>query len=178
MTIEDLPGEQTLKYKFSSRNQFIKYYVGEEYLTKESNYPNDVSFYYSKDKENPKWTARDYLDAIFLARQTADSLNDFKAKITEVGVPIQPFRMIRFEQGKPKSIQDSVSIFVLGYGWVPIADFALGANSDKRYFEKKETDLILYNSLDANPSVSPIYFRKDTNSPWENLPAEISYKVK
>lgn len=178
LSIEDLPGEQIIKYKFSSKNQFIKYYVTDEYLDKEATYPNDVTSFYEKTNEELKFLPRDYLDAIYQARQTSISLNDFKEKMKEMGVPIQPFRMIRFEKGKPKSIQDSVSIFLLSYGWIPIADLGLGSNTDKRYFEKKETDLILFQSLNSKPSVSPVYFRKDANSEWENLPAEITYKIK
>ncbi|MCG6143930.1 hypothetical protein [Leptospira bandrabouensis] len=178
LSIEDLPGEQIVKYKFSSKNQFIKYYVTDEYLDKEATYPNDVTAFYEKTNEELKLLPRDYLDAIYQARQTSISLNDFKDKMKEMGVPIQPFRMIRFEKGKPKSIQDSVSIFLLSYGWIPIADLGLGSNTDKRYFEKKETDLILFQSLNSKTSISPVYFRKDANSEWENLPAEITYKIK
>lgn len=178
MSIEDLPGEQTLKYKFTSKNQFIKYYVSDEYLNKESFYPQDVSSFYSKDKENLKWLPRDYLDFVYSTRQTTANLADFKSKMMEAAIPIQPLRMIRFDKGKPKSIEDSISIFILGYGWVPIADIGLGSNTDKRYFEKKESDLILYQSLSSKASVSPVYFRKDSSSEWENLPAEISYKIK
>ncbi|MDF3821440.1 hypothetical protein P3G55_16165 [Leptospira sp. 96542] len=178
LSIEDLPGEQTVKYKFSSRNQFIKYYVGDEYLDKESNFPPDTANFYLKTNQNLKWNAREYLDAIFLTRQTAANNSEFSKKMTEMGVPIQPFRMIRFEKGKPKSIQDSVSIFIMGYGWVPIGDIALGTNTDNRYFEKKESDLILFQSMDLKPALSPVYFKKDANSEWENLPAEITYKIK
>lgn len=178
LSIEDLPGEQTIKYKFSSKNQFIKYYVTDEYLDKEATYPGDVNAFYEKLSEESKLLPRDYLDAIYQARQTSISFNDFKDKMKEIGVPMQPFRMIRFEKGKAKSIQDSLSIFLLSYGWIPIADLGLGSNTDKRYFEKKESDLILYQSLNFKSSSSPVYFRKDVSSEWENLPAEITYKIK
>ncbi|MCW7474238.1 NHL repeat-containing protein [Leptospira levettii] len=178
LSIEDLPGEQIVKYKFSSKNQFIKYYVTDDYLDKEATYPGDVIPFYEKPQEDIKLLPRDYLDLIYQTRQISVSISDFKEKMKESGIPVQSFRMIRFDKGKPKSIQDSLSVFLLGYGWIPIADLGLGSNTDKRYFEKKETDLILYQSLNLKNSISPVYFRKDTNSEWENLPAEITYKIK
>lgn len=138
LSIEDLPGEQVVKYKFSSKNQFIKYYVTDDYLDKEASYPNDVVSFYEKPKEDIKLTTRDYLDLIYQARQTSISFSDFKEIMKTNGIPVQSFRMIRFEKGKPKSIVDSLSVFLLGYGWIPIADLGLGNNTDKRYFEKKK----------------------------------------
>ncbi|TGN20501.1 hypothetical protein EHS15_03845 [Leptospira idonii] len=178
LSIEDSPGEQVLKYKFTSRNQFIKYYVGDDYLNKETSYPADITSYYDKQKENGKLFARDYLEIIHSNRLLSTSLQDFKSKMMEAGVPVMPYRMIRFEKGKAKSIQDSISLFLLGYGWIPVADIGTSSTADKRYFEKKESDLILYQSLNSTPSVSPVYFKKDANSEWENLPAEITYKIK
>jgi hypothetical protein len=178
MSIEDAAGDQTIKYKFTSRNQFIKYYVGDDYLDKEISYPPDISGYYDKSKSNPKLFTRDYIDFLHATRLLTPSYADFRKGLVEQGIPTMPFRMVRFENGKAKSLEDAVMIFLLGYGWVPIANIPTLPTTDKRYFEKKETDLILYQSLSYNPSVSPVYFKKDPTSEWENLPAEITYKIK
>ncbi|WP_246047667.1 hypothetical protein [Leptospira ilyithenensis] len=178
LSIEDSAGEQVLKYKFTSRNQLIKYFVTDDYLDKDVTYPFDIANYYEKGKENSQLFARDYLELIYTARQQSSSYQDFKNKMIDSGVPILPYRTVRFEKGKAKSVQDSLSIFLLGFGWLPIGDISPAGAQDKRYFEKKETDLILYQSLNYKQSVSPVYFRKDANSEWENLPAEITYKIK
>ncbi|MDZ4725109.1 MAG: hypothetical protein SH817_03060 [Leptospira sp.] len=178
MSIEDSAGEQTIKYKFTSRNQFIKYYIGEDYLNRESSYPPDILTYYDKSKEDPKLLLRDYIETLHAERTRALTHTGFRERLVELGIPSMPYRMIRFENKKAKSIEDAVMVFLTGYGWVPIGDFVTTAVSDKRYFEKKETDLILYHSMTKTPSVSPVYFRKDPSSEWENISAEISYKIK
>ncbi|GBF51302.1 hypothetical protein LPTSP4_28340 [Leptospira ryugenii] len=178
MTIEDSPGEQVVKYKFTSRNQFIKYYVGDEYLNREASYPPDTSYFFDKTKENPKLFLSDYLNTIKNERTTSQSLDQFRDRMNELAIPSIPYRMIRFENKKPKSIEDAVMLFLLGYGWVPVGDLSIAASADHRYFEKKETDLILYQSFSKTPAVSPVYFKKDPSSEWENLPAEITYKIK
>jgi hypothetical protein len=178
MSIEDTAGDQVLKYKFTSRNQFIKYYIGDDYLDKPSAYPPDIINYYDKSKEDPKTSTRDYIDFLNSTRLLAPNYTDFRKSLLDRGIPTLPFRMVRFENGKAKSIEDALMVFVLGFGWVPIANIPVSPLSDKKYFEKKETDLILYQSLSYNPSVSPVYFKKDPTSEWENLPAEITYKIK
>jgi|JI8StandDraft_1071087.scaffolds.fasta_scaffold14396_2 hypothetical protein len=178
MSIEDTTGEQIIKYKFTSKNQFIKYYVGDDYLDKEVSYPPDISHYYDKSKENPKSVTRDYIEMLNSIRLQNPDSNNFRANLLAQGIPSMPYRMIRFEKGKAMATEDATMIFVLGYGWVPIANIPVTPVSDKRYFEKKETDLILFQSLSSVPSVSPVYFKKDATSEWENLPAEITYKVK
>ncbi len=178
MSIEDATGEQNLKYKFTSRNQFIKYYIGDDYLDKEMSYPNDVTKYYDPTKENPKRFLRDYIDTLNSIRLLSPNNVDFRATLLNEGIPTMPYRMVRFEDKKAKSIEDAVMIFLLGYGWVPITNIQTLPTSDKRYFEKKETDLIIYQSLTNVPAISPVYFKKDPSSEWENLPAEITYKIK
>lgn len=179
LSIEDSFGEQVLKYKFTSRNQYIKYYVGEEYLDKSVSYPPDLGIFREPSKENPQWSPRDYLADLLTIRKKSDlDFHNFKMELLEKGFAVLPFRMVRFEKGKAKTIQDSLSIFLPGYGWLPVVDINLGSNDDPRFFEKKDGDLILYQSLSSTIAVSPVYFRKDSSSPWENLPAEISYKIK
>lgn len=178
MSIEDTSGEQTIKYKFTSRNQFIKYFIADDYLDKEVSYPPDISAYYEKAKENPKNFARDYIETLNSIRLLNPGYNDFRKSLTEQGLPVMPYRVVRFEGGKAKSIEDATMVFILGYGWVPISSIGVTPVSDKRYFEKKETDLIIYQSLSSVPAISPVYFKKDANAEWENLPAEITYKIK
>ncbi len=178
MSIEDTAGEQTIKYKFTSRNQFIKYYIADDYLDKEVSYPPDISHYYDKTKENKKNVARDYIEVLSSLRLPGPSFPDFLKNLSEQGIPAMPYKMIRFENGKIKSTEEATMVFIVGFGWVPIASIQITPLSDKRYFEKKETDLILFQSLTSVPAISPVYFKKDANSEWENLPAEIIYKTK
>jgi hypothetical protein len=178
MSIEDSIGEQVLRYRFTSRNQYLKYYVGDDYLDKGTAFSADIAPFRDATKENPKFFPRDYLQSLEEIRKQTPSANEFRERLIELGFAVQPFRMIRFEKGRAKAILDSLSFFLPSFGWLPVVDIALPPNADKRYFEKKDGDLILYQSLNSVPSVSPVYFRKDPTSPWENLPAEINYKIK
>ena len=177
LTIGDQIGKQTVNYSFSVRTQNLRYYITDEYLNKHDRLPPDIAGYQKNPEAAKGKNEIFFVNKLYDARLYNTTFQGLFGSLSSSGFPVKPgIKLI--VNNKDIKINQMGYAFIMSYGWVPINDVKLISGEGSLSFVSQENSIDLVHSPSFEPVKSPVFYRNTKSSPWQNLDATMTVKLK
>ncbi|PJZ71033.1 hypothetical protein CH373_00425 [Leptospira perolatii] len=177
LSIDDPRGSQTIDYHFEARTTNVRYYIGDDFLKKKEEIPEDLAPF-TKQKIPVKEKSGNYfIDKIYDARLFRADWEGLRKALLDNGIPVRPTKTILLTKPEIPALKDTTDAYVPSYGWVPLSTIKPETFESSRAYQKAENLVDLYRSEGWGEIPSPVLFKAKDSDYWKPLPGQIEIKI-